>query len=468
LSDSILSLENSLKRMHSFFSHVISQNNSESGRNKLFQVTQEQTRLTDWIRKKYPQYYDIKYNNNSPDLAQIQSFLQKKKSQIIEYYWGDSTIYIIGITSKDIKVYTLKNDLYLKGLIEDYSMQLKNTHHFLEGESSFNKYVESASALFDLLVKPVIASSISDLIIIPDGQLSHIPFESMIQKQPINKTINYADLDYLINEFSISYSYSISLLLKQQTNNLADQPNILAFGFSTDTNNNHNTSNFKFRNSRADIPGTGNEIAGLSVLLPGKFLLGNEATESTFKREAHQYDILHFALHGTANPGNYLNTKLIFKDFSDSLEDNILYPYELYNLNLKANLVVLSACETGLGKYYQGEGVYSLARAFAYTGCPLIVSSLWKINDRNSSSIMTSFYKKMVDGIPVHEALKEAKLEYLRGSDELSAHPSNWAAFIVIGNTNMESGSYQNIIFLLAALLLIILLIWSIRKPHYS
>ncbi|MCK5103041.1 MAG: CHAT domain-containing protein, partial [Cyclobacteriaceae bacterium] len=129
------------------------------------------------------------------------------------------------------------------------------------------------------------------------------------------------------------------------------------------------------------------------------------------------------------------NSRLIFKKDSISHEDGELRAYELYDMDLSnLQMVVLSACETGIGKQYEGEGIFSIARGFAYAGCPSIVMSLWKVNDKTTADLIDFFYTNLKDKMPKDEALRVAKLTYIENSDDINAHPSNWAAFITLGN----------------------------------
>jgi CHAT domain-containing protein len=115
--------------------------------------------------------------------------------------------------------------------------------------------------------------------------------------------------------------------------------------------------------------------------------------------------------------------------------DSRLYGYEILAQSFPADLVVLSACETGLGKVVRGEGLMSLARAFSYAGARSLVTSLWNINDQSGQQLMAEFYKHLNEGLPKDEALRQAKLSYLANApDNARAHPRYWAAFIPTGN----------------------------------
>ena len=127
---------------------------------------------------------------------------------------------------------------------------------------------------------------------------------------------------------------------------------------------------------------------------------------------------------------------LAFHEISDSLENEKLYVRDLYNLTLDAEMVVLSACETGIGELQRGEGVISLARGFVYAGAGSLVTSLWSVDDLSTKQVMELFYQNLKSGQTKDAALRNAKLTYLASTPQ-KAHPFYWAAFAPIGN--MES-----------------------------
>jgi len=129
-------------------------------------------------------------------------------------------------------------------------------------------------------------------------------------------------------------------------------------------------------------------------------------------------------------------SSLAFTENQDSLEDNFLQAYETSRMKLNANLVVLSACETGYGKFEQGEGIISLARSFMYAGVPSLVVSLWQVNDASTAAIMTSFYQNLADGMDKSVALQQAKFTYIKSASGIMAHPAFWSPFIQLGNSS--------------------------------
>jgi CHAT domain-containing protein len=168
-------------------------------------------------------------------------------------------------------------------------------------------------------------------------------------------------------------------------------------------------------------------------------LAKNEAPETAFKREALDYSILHFAVHGLVDAKNSDFSGLAFSEDKSKVEDNILYAYEIKQLDLNADLVVLSACETGIGLYQSGEGILSLGREFMYAGVPSVLSTLWSLNDYSGSIIIKEFYAKLNLGMDKDEALRQAKLHYLDNHTGISSHPALWACFVQIGDYNSIS-----------------------------
>jgi CHAT domain-containing protein len=268
--------------------------------------------------------------------------------------------------------------------------------------------------------------------IIPDGMLSHLPFDALIQKLPESNTCTFKDLDYLIIEYEISYSFSSNFLAfseKMKENNKIK--NILAFGYYAEEKE---ISDGNQRNTRhMSLSGTKTELDDIAKYYSGNFLIGSDASESNFKRLCTGYDAIHLAVHGTYDSLNNYNTYLIFNSTTDSLEDGKLYNYDLFPMKLNSSLAVLSACETGLGKNNPGEGLLSMGWGFAYAGCQSLVLSLWQATDQSTTNLMREFYKQLSTSHSITKSLREAKCYYLAQADEYTAHPKYWATFVNYG-----------------------------------
>lgn len=194
-------------------------------------------------------------------------------------------------------------------------------------------------------------------------------------------------------------------------------------------------ANQRMRNGLHPLPLAHKEVQHLAKEFRGYFGFDSLATERIFKQKATNFGIIHLAMHGMIHPQSANLSSLVFTEDGDSIENNILHAYELSKLDLQAKLVVLSACETGFGKFEDGNGVASIARAFMYAGVPSIVASLWKVDDRATSQIMKTFYRYLAKGENKAQALRLAKLDYLKNADNIMAHPAYWSAFVQIGNS---------------------------------
>jgi CHAT domain-containing protein len=182
-----------------------------------------------------------------------------------------------------------------------------------------------------------------------------------------------------------------------------------------------------------------------------------------------EYDIIHLAIHGRGDVEKSFSSSLYFRSKDDSLDDGELHDYELYGLKLKALMAVLSACESGLGRDYRGEGMISMASAFTYSGCENILMSLWKVNDKASTVLMDDFYGHLVEGKTIDDALRQAKLDYLDRSDELTADPRIWAPLVAYGSLDkvFKRNDALVIMYAVVGVAMLILILYAMRKKGF-
>ncbi len=376
------------------------------------------------IEKKFPGYFNVKYGYQPPSLEKILKTLAKDDRVIIEYFWGKDWIYGLAVSQEEISFQRIGKPNVIGAMIDSL------LQHFEEGSVStslkdFNRFASNAFQLHEYLIKPFQRILINKrrLQINPDGQVSKVPFEIMLQEDGTGDKVNYRNLKFMIKSYAIAYAYSSSLLV-DQSHRAVSKPSFLAVGSAL--------SNMGNVVQSADV-GQG-ELDLLSHrFADGKFLTGDAATESNFKRMSPDYDIIHLAIHGSGDASKDFSARLYFSPEHGAPDDGQLNAYELYGLKLNAALAVLTACESGLGKGYKGEGMMSMASAFTSSGCENILMSLWKVNDQASNVLMEDFYAHLLDGAAVDEALREAKLRYLERSDELSADPKIWAPLVAYG-----------------------------------
>ena len=303
-------------------------------------------------------------------------------------------------------------------------------------------FQEPARQLYDLLLKPAEQQlkGKSTLCILPDGALWELPFQAL---QPRAGA-------YLLQHHAIFYAPSLSVLGEmsrltgQRDSSLAQQQSLLAFGnpaLSKETialaTANRSDENL------APLPSAEKEVQALAQLYGparSKIFTGAEAREETAKREAGNYKILHFATHGFLDDNSPLYSRVLLSQVNnDRSEDGLLEAREIMQLDLKASIAVLSACQTGRGRVGAGEGVIGMAWAFFIAGCPTTVVSQWKVDSSSTAALMIEFHRHLTSkgfakGATASkaQALQRAALSLLK--DKRYNHPFYWAGFIVVGD----------------------------------
>jgi CHAT domain-containing protein len=383
----------------------------------------------DAIELTYPGYFNVRYGYQTPPLATMQKFVGEHHRVLLEYFCGSESVYALCILQDKVLFKRVGSADSLRTSTGQLLSILNDEHSSLDKEA-YNGFTESAHTLYNKLVLPFRdqLTGKTNLQIIPDGIISQIPFEVLLTRPAGATGLNYRALSYLIKDFTVGYSYSASMLGHALNPNL-HKPSVLAFGFS---------GGQRWRApdpELEEIAGTEKELDALGTIFDtGKFMVGEEATEVNFKAMAPDFDILHLAIHGQGDVKKDFAASLYFRKRYDSLEDGVLHAYELYGLKLKARLAVLTSCEAGLGKDFKGEGMLSMASAFTHSGCENILMSLWKVNDQTSIGLMDDFYKFLIQGETIDDALRITKLKYLETADELTADPIAWAPMVAYGD----------------------------------
>jgi CHAT domain-containing protein len=378
-------------------------------------------------------------NAKSFKISDLYSKLESDKAVMIEYFFGQKKIYIFTIQNNKIKLEEINFEAASK--IISFLNYFSNAEKITNDVASFNR---DAFSVYKMLKLPS-KSTIKNLIIVPDGILNFLPFETLITKE--SKTTNFAKMHYLLNDFAVGYNNSVTFYL-----------NAIPFKHDKETI----LGVFPvFENSTLELAFSKKEMQSIKKNFKGTYLEKQNATFKNFSSNATNFSILHLSTH--ASSGDVIEPASI-----RFYEQEILYS-ELYHLNINPDLVVLSACETGIGKLYNAEGAMSVARGFQFAGAQNLLFSLWKVNDYTTSVLMANFYKNIKNGKSYFDANHQAKLDFLKSSRIPNAKksPYYWSAFVYYGTLeSKESTNFFLWISIGVGVVLLSLYLYYIRNKR--
>ena len=391
------------------------------------------------LQEDYPAYYQMQYELPILNLKSCQAALAQNQG-LLEFFVGEEYTYSFGIQKDQIEL--KRHKISRNGLrkrIRSYRNSIYG-HYLGLGKKTEESYKEDAKAFYEQglafyqdLIAPL-GELPERLIIVPAGALATLPFEPMITAK-VDQPTNYQTHPYLVQKHAISYNYSATLWqeMKERKGPKAKKE-LLAFAPEFG----QGAASFVRGRRFALSPLTYNkrEVERVREIWgAGDIFMGQEATEDKFKALGEDYKIIHFATHGMANDQDPDFSLLAFTEIADSIENEFLYVSDIYNMQLKADLVVLSACETALGELNEGEGSISLARSFSYAGAKSIFTTLWSVNDQATSALVENFYYNLKQGMPKDKALQKAKTMFLAAGNHETSHPFLWSPYILVGDS---------------------------------
>lgn len=397
---------------------------------KLFVNENSQDSLLNIFRTNYPRYYQLRYKNETLNVKDVQQKLNSNQA-FIEYFQGDSSSFVFLITSSQYKMVPI--ELHTDSLI----LELRNDFKDEIIKQSLPAFAKKSHAVYQAYLEPVVSllgEQITELIVVPDGNLSYIPFDILVS-EPFNNQ-ETKELPYLLNDYQVHYTYAASLYFNDFSN-LSSNNEYLAFAPKYENLNSDSTSSTRLGNFRSQITAlkhNTDEVNYIASKFKGRGFLNETAHERNFKEYVKEYGLLHLAMHAIIDDEDPMNSKLVFTDTRDSLEDDVLHAFEIYNMEIPSQLTVLSSCETGFGAMAKGEGALSLARAFSYAGSPSIVMSHWPVDDQTTAELMRFFYDHLAQGKTKSEALRQSKLDFLNTTHSARVHPFFWGSFVVLGD----------------------------------
>jgi CHAT domain-containing protein len=318
------------------------------------------------------------------------------------------------------------------------------------GRRNYARFVKASRRLYEILLKPAEddLKKKKNLFISPDASLNYLPFDVLLSEEPQRTgRADFQNLPYTLKNRAIHYTPSASVLaeINNRKSQIANRKSaeFVAFGDpiygATEKNASNRVKRFvnEIFNS-ANLPrlsDSSREVTTIAANFAGsaQIFLRGEAIEKNIKdnKNLKSARIIHFAAHGIINERQPSLSGLILSQNQPSGEDDFLQTEEIYALDLSADLVVLSACRTALGKNFRGEGVIGLTRAFLRSGAKSVAATLWQVEDVSTADLMIDFYKNLKTAPDKSSALREAKLTMLK--NPRFAHPHFWASFVVIG-----------------------------------
>ncbi|WP_338791752.1 CHAT domain-containing tetratricopeptide repeat protein [Bernardetia sp. MNP-M8] len=447
IPDSLLEKEQDIQTQITYFeqqiqTYPISDNTVKDSvllhlRSQLIYYQSQAKEFTSLLEKQYPNYFSLKYNTQIADVAKIQEKLDEKTALLLyaqTYNQGNNPqIYAFLITKNKLEVNTIAE----KDLESDL-IYFRNSIEF----QSYGDFIESSSLLSNQLLFFDIPSMIQKVVIIPEGNMGKIPFEALFTEQITDKNTNiesedYSKLPFLIKKHKVSYSYSATLFIEESEINQSTNSSIFLFA----------PINFQ-SNALPNLNGTAEEIKQINSIFNQKNISTSlhtyeKADKSIlFSDSLKNYRFIHLATHGKVNEENP-DLSQIFLTNADGSTGS-LFASDIYALEVGAELVMMSACETGLGKTSKGEGIVGLTRAWFYAGAKNLNVSLWQVSDEATNKLATAFYESNLENLKTNtsstssfqkidysKSLQKAKLSLLES--EKFAAPYYWAAFILIG-----------------------------------
>ncbi|WP_394759815.1 CHAT domain-containing protein [Flavobacterium sp.] len=378
------------------------------------------------------------------DISAVFSKLKKDKAILVSYFSGAENRYSFTLENNQIQLQKLENANNSSSIIRKFIAFFTDANRIT---NDVNRYNTTGNLTYQYLKLPKKIKA-KNLIIIPDGILNFLPFEALITQK--SNTSNFSKMHYLLNDFKVGYNNSVSFYLDEKPFQNHKESVLGIFPV--------------FENSSLELTFSKKELENLKANFEGKYLENNQATFANFKANASNFSILHLSTHASSGD--------IIEPASIRFYDQEIVYSELYNLNIKPNLVVLSACETGLGKLYKSEGTMSVARGFQFAGAQNLLFSLWKVNDYTTSVFMDNFYKNIKKGNSYFESNHEAKLDFINDKTipNTKKSPYYWSAMVYYGTleNSVQKNYFTYIILAIVGIVGLFLLLKTIKKWKIS
>jgi len=433
-------LSNRIQHLRSQYS-IASGEQSVYLANELLAATSERNKL---LNQAIPHLPETSYHSTLRNLQR-----QLRSDQMIFYISVfDGQIFRFSITRRNVDMKVFPRDDYYLDLI----------HNAISSLGYGQTNLHDLHKVYTTFFEGEIPERISHIYFIPDGQFYMLPLEILPIIEPQSSN-SYGSANYFVEKYSVSYANSLSEIVQGQSAPKNDfYFDIAGFGIKSFSDAGHP--------DLMDLPFGPEEIINSSRVMNQfsrkKIFLDYESTKENFRDVAGKSRILHIATHSKVNNNNPLFSPLYMYTRNDSdIEldaktdetDGIIYVYELFDMNLNADLIFLSSCESGTGGYLQGTGILGFSRAFSYAGAKSLSLNLWPIRDQTAAEIAVRFYEGLNSGKNKAEALRNAQISYLNKNN---SDPYLWGAFVIYGNIDpvVSTNSQYRLAFIIIFVLI--------------
>jgi CHAT domain-containing protein len=342
---------------------------------------------------------------------------------LIEFVLDTKKSYALEISQAGLKVHELPGRPQIDGLVS----------HFLAGVRNKQESVDLAKELYSRVLSPAVAQRTTAIVLVPDGSLNLVPFEALMDETgaTINKRVTIASVPSATVYFTLKTAPTQTTATRPFLGVAYSPGQSAAVQLASNTRGMFDLQ----KSALTPLPFAREEIAEAAKALGRNSmeLDGAAASEAALKALAlGDFKIIHIAAHGIGNEAEPDRAALLLAPGNDS-EDGLWQSREIRQTRLNADLVVLSACDTGTGRLEGQEGIMNLARAFLIAGAKSVVASLWQVDDRSTATLMSFFYEHLAAGLEVREALRQGQLDFTKEFGD-KAQPYYWAGFEVVGD----------------------------------
>ena len=477
----MIDLDNNLKREAGLYRELIARERTKAvpdsqriatWESVAFSLLRKRDSLLNIFEERYPSFYNLKYSNKVTPLDEVEDVIGRR-ANLLSYVMTDNKLYIIVSNSRKTEVVTREIDSAFYSSLNRYREMLSEMPATSSVRKPFNEFMDLSLELYSILLEPAIPYIKGDKIVVsPDNILSYIPFETLTTEEFRSPELLYRDAPFALKDYRFSYIYSVTLSSETERRSRRLRNNLVAFAPTYEGMELSDSLLTEYPGLRGDIrslPFALVEAENAVKQCGGKAFLAENATEEAYEKEAHNYAIIHLAMHTLVDDKHPAFSKMIFSRSEDGSDDGLLNTYEVYSIPLNAMMVVLSSCNTGTGMLVTGEGILSLARGFLFAGSRSVVMSMWTVEDASASSLIGSFYSNMRKGQTKSEALRTARLKFLRTADQERSHPYYWSTLVVYGDdTPLWFSSIKLYSSLLIILVVTALLVASVYRGPRS